>query len=177
MSRAVSTADIGLGTISFITGQISLYTVGSLQVVSDALDVRMVKQFQTDISAVFDISLCSDNNLWISDGEQLQKVKLLDHKLTVESTLKIKIFDMAITPTGDLLLSSVEGRILKQICGIKGELIDSIYSVEHLSITAVHVTKLGEVIVGVRRRGKSNTEKGRRAIIVINQNGEHESII
>lgn len=175
LSRAVSIADIGLGSISFLPGQISPYNVGSLQVVSNAVDVRIVKQFQTDISRVFDLSLCPDNSLWISDQSVLQKVKPVEHKLTVESTFNIRVYGMAVTPTGDLFLSS-GGSVLKQISGKTGELTDSIYNVSPLLYSAVHVTKDGRVIVGVKSGGTAWLVTGRRAIIMMNQKGEHETI-
>ncbi|XP_052090155.1 uncharacterized protein LOC127726721 [Mytilus californianus] len=175
LSTAVSIDDIDPGTISFLPGQISPYNVGSLQVVSNAVDVRIVKQFQTDISRVFFLSLCPDNSLWISDQDVLQKVKPVEHKLTVESTFNIEVYGMEVSPTGDLLLSS-GGSVLKQISGKTGELTDSIYDLSPLDPFSIHVTKDGKVIVGVRSAGKAWPATGRRAIIVMNQKGEHETI-
>ncbi|CAC5424559.1 unnamed protein product [Mytilus coruscus] len=175
LSIAVGKAKISSGTIAFLTGQMLPYNVGSLQVVSNAVDVRIVKQFQTDISSVFFLSLCPDNSLWISDQSVLQKVKPIEHKLTAESTFNIKVYGMAVTPTGDLLLLS-SGSVLKQISGKTGELTDFIYSVKALTETTIHVTKDGKVIVGVKSRGKLFPASGRRAIIVLNKKGEQETI-
>ncbi|XP_071137202.1 uncharacterized protein [Mytilus edulis] len=175
LSTAVSIDDIDPGTISFLPGQISPYNVGSLQVVSNAVNVRIVKQFQTDISRLFYLSLCPDNSLWISDNKVLQKVKPVEHELTVESTFNIGVYGMAVTLTGDLLLSS-GGSVLKQISSKTGELMDSIYDARPLDPFCVHVTKDGKVIVGVKSTGKSWPVSGRRAIIVMNQKGEHETI-
>ncbi|XP_063402708.1 uncharacterized protein LOC134686833 [Mytilus trossulus] len=175
LSTAVSIAAIDPGTISFLPGQISPYNVGSLQVVSNAVNVRIVKQFQTDISSVLYLSLCPDNSLWISDQKVLQKVKPVEHKLTVESIFNIKVYGMAVTPTGDLLLASSES-VLKQVSGKTRELTDSFYEVDPLVYTAVHLTRDGKVIVGIKSRGKAWPVTGRRAIIVMNQKGEHETI-
>ncbi|XP_052090154.1 uncharacterized protein LOC127726720 [Mytilus californianus] len=175
LSCALNVAETNLGTLSFLPGQVSPYIMGSLQVVSNTVDVRIVKQFKTDISGVFYLSLCPDNSLWISDNYVLQKVKPVEHKLTVESTFNIKVYGMAFTSTGDLLLSS-DGLVLKQISGKTGELTDSIYNVSPLLYSAVHVTKDGKVIVGVQSTGKVCPPTSRRAIIVMNQKGEHETI-
>ncbi|XP_071137200.1 uncharacterized protein [Mytilus edulis] len=153
----------------------SPYNVGSLQVVSNTVNVRIVKQFQTDISKVGYLSLSPDNSLWISDQDVIQKVKPVEHKLTVESTFNIEVYGMAVNPTGDLLLSS-GGSVLKQISGTTGKLTDSIYNVDPLVYSAVHVTKDDKVIVGVKSSGKPFPVTGRRAIFVMNQKGEHETI-
>lgn len=92
----------------------------------------------------------------------------------VESTLNIKVFCMAITPTGDLLLAS-SGSVLKQISGAT-ELTESIYNVHPLFYSEVHVTKDGKVIVGVKSGGEPFPVKGNGAIIVMNQKGEHETV-
>ncbi|XP_071135795.1 uncharacterized protein [Mytilus edulis] len=175
LSTAVSIDDIDPGTISFLPGQISPYNVGSLQVVSNAVNVHIVKQFQTDISKVGYLSLCADNSLWISDQDVIQKVKPVEHKLTVETAFNIEVYGMAVNPTGDLLLSS-GGSVLKQISGTTGKLTDSIYNVDPLAYSAVHVTKDDKVIVGVKSVGKPFPVTGRRAIFVMNQKGEHETI-
>ncbi|XP_063404216.1 uncharacterized protein LOC134687688 [Mytilus trossulus] len=164
LSTDISIDEIDHTTISFLPGQISPYNVGSLQVVSNAVNVRIVKQFQTDISQVLFLSLCPDNSLWMRNNDVLQKVKLVEHKLTVESTFNIKVYGMAVTPTGDLLLVS-SGSVLKQISSKTGELSDSIIDAQPFDPISVHVTKSGKVIVA-----------GRRAIIVMNQKGEHETI-
>ncbi|VDI45561.1 tripartite motif-containing protein 66 [Mytilus galloprovincialis] len=175
LSTEVSIDDIDPGTISFLPGQMSPYNVGSLQVVSNTVNVRIVKQFQTDISKVGYLSLSPDNSLWISDQDVIQKVKPVEHKLTVESTFNIEVYGMAVNPTGDLLLSS-GGSVLKQISGTTGKLTDSIYNVDPLVYSAVHVTKDDKVIVGVKSSGKPFPVTGRRAIFVMNQKGEHETI-
>lgn len=175
LSRAVSKADIGLSTISFLPGKMSPYIVGSLQALSNAVHIRIIRQFQTDTTKVIFLSLCPDNSMWISDQKILQRVRPVESKLKVISTLNLEIYDMAITSTGDLLLSS-GGSVLKQISGDARNLTDSVYNVSPLYYTAIHVAKDGKVIVGVKSGGDQYTTKGRRAIIVMNQKGEHETV-
>ena len=174
LAIAVSKSKIRPGTISFLPGQMSPYNVGSLQVVSYAIDVRIVKQFQTDISRVFHLSSCPGNSLWISDDKVLQKVKPVEYKLTVESTFDIDLCGMFGTPTGDLLVIPINKSVLKQISGKTGELTDSIYNLSPLYPTSVHVTIDGKVVVGVKSGGPAWPVTGRRAIIVMNQKGEHD---
>ncbi|VDH96988.1 Hypothetical predicted protein [Mytilus galloprovincialis] len=175
LSTTVSIDDIDPGTISFLPGQISPYNVGSLQVAFNAVNVRIVKQFQTGISRVYYLSLSPDNSLWISDNNVLQKVKPVEHKLTVESTFNIKVYGMAVTPTGDVLLA-VGVPVLKQISGKTGELTDSIYSVKPTHPSAIYVTKDGKVIVGGCGGKSAFPVSGRRPVFVMNQKGEHETI-
>lgn len=66
MSRAASLADLDPGTIAFHSGRISPDNVGSLQAVS-AVDIRSVGQFQTDITKITYLTLCTDNSLWLTD--------------------------------------------------------------------------------------------------------------
>ncbi|XP_071170934.1 uncharacterized protein [Mytilus edulis] len=176
----VAESNLRLGTISFLPGQIPLYSVGSLQVVSkNGVDVRIVKQFQTDISRAFFLSFCPDDSLWISDASVLQKVKPVAHTLTIESTLNLGVYRMAVyTTTGDLLLVSDQGSGLKQISNTTGKLSDSIYLLQPgwSLYSALHVTKDCKVIVGVNSARKLWPATGRRAIIVMNQKGEHEHI-
>ncbi|VDI73086.1 Hypothetical predicted protein [Mytilus galloprovincialis] len=169
LSRAVSKADIGLSTISFLPGKMSAYIMGSLQGLSNAVHIRIIRQFQTDTTKVIFLSLCPDNSMWISDQKILQRVRPVGSKLKVISTLNLEIYDMAITPTGDLLLSS-GGSVLKQISGDARDLTDSVYNVSPLYYTAIHVAKDGKVKSG----GDQYTTKGRRAIIIMNQKGEHD---
>ncbi|XP_071133123.1 uncharacterized protein [Mytilus edulis] len=175
LSCALNIAETNLGSISFLSGQISPNIMGSLQVVSNAVDVRIVQQFQTDISKVVYLSLCPDNSLWISDQDVIQKVKPVERKLTVESTFNIKVYGLAVTPTGDLLLVP-DGSVLKQISGKTGELTDSIYNMSPLDPISIHVTKDGKVIVAAKSGGSAWPATGRRVIFVMNQKGEHETI-
>lgn len=120
-----------------------------MQVVSNAIDIRIVKQFQTEISRVYFLSLCPENSLSISVQYVLQKVKPVEGTLAVESTFNSQVYGMAVTPTGDLLLPS-NGSVLQQINSKTKELTDSIYNTHPFDSTAVHVTKDGNVVVGVK---------------------------
>lgn len=174
LSGAINLAETGLGTISFLPTEISPYIVGSLQVVPNVVHIRYLKKFKTDISSVFNLSTSPDNSLYISDNNVLQRVKPEEHKLTIVSKYDIGVWGMAVTPSGDLLVS-MYGSTLKQISGKTGKLFDSIYKVYPLFYSTVHSTKDGKVIVGAYS-GKPWPENGRRVIIVMKQNGEHQTI-
>ncbi|VDI50159.1 Hypothetical predicted protein [Mytilus galloprovincialis] len=175
LSMAVNEIGTRIRTISFLPGQMSPYHMGSLQIVSNVITINIVKQFQTDMSELFNITVSPDRSLWISDNSVLQKVKPVKHKLIVESTMKMEIYGTAATVSGDILMVT-HGPVLKQISGRTGKITDSVYRVNKLFNTAIHVTKDGKVIVGVKDGGKSWPATGRRAIVVMNQKGDHETI-
>lgn len=174
LSQAINLAETGLGTISFLPTEISPYIVGSVQVVPNDVRMRFMKQFKTDIACVFYLSASPDNSVFISDNNVLQRVKPEEHRLTVVSKYDIDVRGMAVTQNGDLLLSSC-GSVLKQINRKTGEITESIYTVHPLYHNTVHSTKDGKVIVGAYS-GKAWPANGRRVIIVMKQNGEHQTI-
>ncbi|CAC5376216.1 unnamed protein product [Mytilus coruscus] len=142
LSGAINLAETGFDTIPFLPTEISPYIVGSLQVVPNAVHIRYLKKFKTDISSVFNLSTSPDYSLYISDNNVLQRVKPEEHKLTVVSKYDIEVWGMAVHP---------------------------------LFYSTVHSTKDGIVTVGAYS-GKPWPENGRRVIIVMKQNGEHQTI-
>lgn len=174
LSSAVNLTETGVVNISFLPSHISPYIVGSLQVVSNDVGIMIVKQFRTNMSSIIALSLCPDNSIVISDQIVLQKVKPEGQKLTIESTLNIEVFALAVLPGGDIILSS---KGLKQINGKTGELMNTIFNVEPFDYcTAVHVTIDGKILVAAKSTGSSFLPSTRSVIIMMNQTGEHETI-
>ncbi|CAC5403161.1 unnamed protein product [Mytilus coruscus] len=134
---------------TFLPGQITAYNIGSLENVSTKDEIKIIKQFDTKISDVFYMAMAagSEDALWITDQNVLQKVEIEGKSLKIIAQKDIEIYGMAIAPSKDLLLIC-NGSRLKQISDRTGEVIKSKYEVKGLGITAVHVNSDGKVTVG-----------------------------
>ncbi|CAC5421994.1 unnamed protein product [Mytilus coruscus] len=164
----------------FIPGEIMQSNVGVLQ--SDVrqsmeLSVNTVinKTFQTDLSVVTYLCPCinEDISTWIAcdiDNE-VKRVKPDGNKLKVLSSLNTEVYGMAILQSDDVLLST-GGSKLQQLNITTGKLTDTVYNVKPLLATAIYITSGNKVVVG------GYSEKlGRRAVFVMNEKGEHKTIV
>ncbi|XP_071161346.1 uncharacterized protein [Mytilus edulis] len=159
----------------FLPGQITPYNIGSLENISTKGDIKIIKQFDTEISHVHFMAACSEDTLWITDQKELQKVKIEGRSLQIIDKKNIKIYGMALTPSKDLLLMA-GGSVLKQISGQTGEMTDSKYEVKGLErCSAVHVNSDGKVIVGAWSGDCVYPAVGRRVVVVMDKRGKHET--
>ncbi|XP_063404732.1 uncharacterized protein LOC134688192 [Mytilus trossulus] len=121
--------------------------------------LKNIKEYKTRTVDISFLAVSLDGSLWIGDGDKeegfhlftsytaLQNVKLVGDKVKVLSSFNIEVYDIAVTPSNDILLA-IEGSRLKQIKAGSNKVSDSVYFVELSYITSVHVTKDGRVIVG-----------------------------
>ncbi|XP_071171123.1 uncharacterized protein [Mytilus edulis] len=163
----------------FIPGEIKKSSVGVLQIndrqsMKLSVDFVVDKTFQTDLSVVTHICPCinDDMSMWISCGikDEVKRVKPNGNHLTVLLSFNIEVYCMAILPSNDIILSVGRSR-LQQLSITTGKLTDTVYDIDPLGPTAIHVTSDNKVVVG----GYS-IKHGRRAVIVMNKNGEHETV-
>ncbi|XP_071171191.1 uncharacterized protein [Mytilus edulis] len=139
-----------------------------------AVELNISKQYQTELSTVGYMSYCHDDSLWINNITEkvLQRVKPEGTKLNILSSFNIKVYGMAVTQTNNLLIST-NGKKLKQISNT-GTLTDSGYNVSPFLPTAVHITSDNKVLViGVN---SDYPKPGRRVVILMNENGDHERV-
>ncbi|XP_076105666.1 uncharacterized protein LOC143073793 [Mytilus galloprovincialis] len=139
------------------------------------VELNINKQYQTKLTAVSRISYYYDDSLWIGsvvDGV-LQRVKPEGTKLNILSRFNIPVYDMAVTQSNNLLISRVESR-LKQISSNTGTLTDSVYNVSPFLSMAVYITSDNKVLVG--SVNSDYPKPGRRVVILLNQNGDHERV-
>ncbi|CAC5372306.1 unnamed protein product [Mytilus coruscus] len=136
----------------------------------------VAKQFTTDLANIHYISSDSNDFWWIGDNtsSMLQKVKIDEQNISVESKYNIKVFGIASFSTGDLLICPYESS-LNQISRNSGKIGNSKYRVSNLHLRAVHVTEDNKkVIVGVRdNKGSVFPAYGNRVVIVMDPNGKH----
>ncbi|XP_071136378.1 uncharacterized protein [Mytilus edulis] len=128
---------------------------------SSETDVKLTntKQYQIKMSTINFLAVSLDGLLWIGDGDEtegfhpftshtaLQKVKLVGDKMKVISSFNMRVYDIAVTPSNDILLATGELG-LKQVKAGSNKVIYSTYCEELTNLKRVHVTKDGRVIVG-----------------------------
>ncbi|XP_052070711.1 uncharacterized protein LOC127709291 [Mytilus californianus] len=155
----------------FIPGRITPSTVGSLT------QMKVNKQFITKIRYCQFIAVCSNSSLWIgSDSDRsLMKITPDGDNLITMATIKTGIRDIAFTPDGDILLANSTSR-LTLINGNNEKVNDSKYGVDLLLIMSLHVTSDHKIIVGAMSPGEVIPVAGRRVVIVMDKDGNHESV-
>ncbi|CAC5420979.1 unnamed protein product [Mytilus coruscus] len=136
------------------------------------VELNINKQYQTELSAIYNMSYCHDDSLWISSGPDkvLQRVKPEGTKLNILSSFNTKVYSIAVTQSNNLLLSTWNSR-LKQISNT-GTLTDTVYHVSPFIPIAVHITSDNKVLV--RGVNSDYPKQGRTVVILMNQNGDHE---
>ncbi|VDI41365.1 Hypothetical predicted protein [Mytilus galloprovincialis] len=135
---------------------------------------KIIKDSTTDIKMIHYLTVLPDETLLLSDNVSnvLQHVKLEGTSVQVIANFHIQIFGMAVSPAGDVLVST--GATKLKIFNIKtGEKTDSVYSVHPLGSCNVHVTKDNRVIIGAMSPGPAFPASGRRVVIVMDQEGKH----
>ncbi|XP_071153412.1 uncharacterized protein [Mytilus edulis] len=136
--------------------------------------LKVVKQCTTDIRKISLLTELPDQTLLISDNSSnvLQHVTVVRTSVQVKSNFSIKIFGMAVSPTGDILVSTSGTRL--KIINIKtGAITDSVFNVYPLKALFIHATKDHRVIIGSRSQGHKYPDTGRCVVIVMNQEGKY----
>ncbi|VDI04245.1 tripartite motif-containing protein 71 [Mytilus galloprovincialis] len=158
----------------FLPGEITPYNIGSLENVSIKGDIKIIKEFTSEIPSR-DIAACSEDTLWINDQNTIQKVKIEECRLKEIVQKEVFALGMACTSSKDLLFIS-GGSVLKQISDQTSEVTNSVYDVKSfLSISAVYVNPDGKVIVGALNGDLVYPAVGRRIVVVMDKSGKHEN--
>ncbi|XP_063431458.1 uncharacterized protein LOC134714145 [Mytilus trossulus] len=169
------------GSVSnFIPGEITQSNIGVLELDENSshephFNLKIRKQYQTELKAVTYVCPSVDQSFWISSGAfgLFQNIKPDGTKLKILSSYNTKVSGMAVTQSNNLLISTGESRI-KQISCNTGTLTDSVYDVSPLLLAAVYITGVNKVLVaGVN---KKYPKQGRRVVILMNKNGDHERV-
>ncbi|CAC5386334.1 unnamed protein product [Mytilus coruscus] len=142
---------------------------------SDAkISFKVVKHYTTYIRKIISMTVLIDQTLLISDNSSkvIQHVKLEGTRVQLIAKFSKKIFGMAVSPSGEILVSTADTRL--KIFNIKtGEITDSVYNVHPLRTIVIHVTKDNRVIIGAKSPGPIFPATGRRVVIVMDQRGNH----
>ncbi|XP_063434537.1 uncharacterized protein LOC134715912 [Mytilus trossulus] len=164
-------------TLKFIPGEITQTNIGVLQSVDILLpevkvSLSVVNQYQPNLTMVSYLTTCPDDTLWIAchSDKVIHKLKPEGTSLKKISTFNIMVNGMAITESNDLLLGVVGKSRLQMISSTTGKVTDTVYNIDPLLLSAIHVTSSGQIILG------GGTVEGRRVVIVINENGDREAV-
>ncbi|CAG2194331.1 unnamed protein product [Mytilus edulis] len=117
-------------------------------------EIEVTRQFTTDINNIFCMSPCHDSSIWISDGthDTVMHLNLKKEKPQIISQFNIVVHDMAITPSGDLILAVDGNKTLQAVDQRTGKLSNSKYTLSwrysRVMPLCIHVTR-DKVITGV----------------------------
>ncbi|VDI34520.1 Hypothetical predicted protein [Mytilus galloprovincialis] len=158
----------------FVEGEYLVSKFSQLKTNNSAANItfKVIKTFTTNIKRFHYLAELSDQTLLISDNKSdvLQHIKLEETNVKVISNFNIQIYGMAVSPSGDILISTSNTRL--KVLNIKtGAITDSVYNVHSLHSRYVHVTKDNRVIIGALSPGPVFPAPGRRVVIVMDQEG------
>ncbi|XP_063435616.1 uncharacterized protein LOC134716536 [Mytilus trossulus] len=166
--------------LNFIPEEITQSNIGVLEFdinisYKPHVHLEINKQYQTELEAVTFVSSSTDQTFWISSGGcgLVQKVKLDENNIKVISSYNISVYGMAVTQSNNLLLCP-DGLGLQEVISSTGKLTDTVCNLSPFHPTAVHITSDNKVLVGGNDR--DFLKQGRRVVILMNQNGDHERV-
>ncbi|XP_076101056.1 uncharacterized protein LOC143070801 [Mytilus galloprovincialis] len=167
-------------TPNFVPGEFTQSDIGVFKFDANVshqpnIILEVNKQYQTELVAVEYVCSSNDHSFWIGSGNNdlVQSVKPDGPKLKIQSNYYTRVYGMAVTQSHNLLLCSVGSR-LQEINTNTGTLTDSVYNMSPLEPTAVYITSDDKVLIG--GVNKEFPMPGRRAVILMNQNGDHERV-
>lgn len=156
----------------FTPGKIAKSNVGMLQS-GLQFKLEILKRFKTDLPVIHFISVDNDNSLWINDSKngKLQKISLVTDIVKVSLSIERYVFSMVLTREGNLLVATGDS-IIKSINASTGQLSESIFKVENTIITALHLNKKNEFIIGVRTEGMRFSFETETRLVKMDQKGQ-----
>ncbi|XP_076103865.1 uncharacterized protein LOC143072679 [Mytilus galloprovincialis] len=157
------------------------FYVGELKESDDdqkIFEFKVIKQYTTELTVVANLVCCDDRSILISGFPSpiLHKLKLTNESLCDLHTFKTNISNMALLPSGDLLLSTNESNLTILSCSTS-KVNPTKFSVNPLITLGVHVTSDHKILVGVREnQRKPFPVNGPRQVIMMSMDGEKEKV-
>lgn len=132
------------------------------------------EEFTSDTTYLTNIVVLSNGSMWLGNNSEfkLQHVTLRGNNTEVIKSLNIKADGMAKTHSNNILVTMYNETNIKLIDTITGKITDSVYDVKPLYPISIHVTSDRRVIIGAKSSGKLFPAIGRRAVIVLDQEGK-----
>ncbi|XP_052079819.1 uncharacterized protein LOC127717982 [Mytilus californianus] len=141
-------------------------------------ELKVINHYKTVFPLVENLLCCGDASTWISHSinQKLQQVKLTNESFHKIHTFKIDIYNMALLPSGDILLSTRESNL--KILSYRTMKVESTqYSVNPLTTRGVHVTSDNKILVGAREdQTKPYHVSGPRQVIMMDMDGNKEKV-
>ena len=134
-------------------------------------ELKVLKSYTTDLSDVSRLVLLDKTTAWISSyTDKIIKKVVIDDKIQTIKDIPVQIYDMTLTKSNDILISSINSSDVKLIT--QSGQVKPFLSVSPLKTTGIHVTHNNDIILGVMEDGDTYklTDKSCRKIIVFGEN-------
>jgi hypothetical protein len=134
-------------------------------------ELKVLKSYTTDLSSVTSLVLLDKTTAWISSyTDNIIKKVVIDDKIQTIKDIPVQIYDMTLTKSNDILISSINSSDVKLIT--QSGQVKPFLSVSPLKTTGIHVTHNNDIILGVMEDGDTYklTDKSCRKIIVFGEN-------
>ena len=134
-------------------------------------ELKVQKSYTTDLSDVSSlVSLDKTTTAWIySYGGKIIRKVVIDDKIQTIKEIPVEIYDMTLTKSNDILISTINSSDVKLIT--QSGRIKPFLSVSPLITTGIHVTNNNDIILGVVEKYTYKlTDKSCRKIIVFGEN-------
>lgn len=162
--------------IEFVEGQFKIDNIEQQQnIFGSLLEICVLQSYFTDLPDVGIVAAFEDI-LWIANKEKkvLHKIKPgkeLDIVTTIEN---IEVSDCSVTPTGNLILKLSKSNKLTILSNTGKQSVLRDFS--PLRPTCVHVTALGDIIVGVKDVGQNFvvSDSSKRQLVVLTPGRKHK---
>ena len=155
--------------VEFVEGPFNIDKIEQQQnIFGSLLEICVLQSYYTDFPDV-GIVAAFDDMIWIANKERkvLQKIKPGKELDIVTSIENIEVSDCSVTPTGDLILKLSKSNKLTILSKDGKQSVLRDFS--PLKPTCVHVTALGDIIVGVKDVGQNFavSDSSKRQLVVL----------
>ena len=133
-------------------------------------ELKVLKSYTTDLSDFHRLVSLDKTTAWISSykGKIIRKV-VIDDKIQTIKEIPVQIYDMTLTKSNDILISTFNSSDVKLIT--QSGQIKPFLSVSPLITTGIHVTHNNDIMLGVMEKDTYKlTDKSCRKIIVFGEN-------
>jgi hypothetical protein len=133
-------------------------------------ELKVLKSYTTNLFVVDRLVLLDKTTAWISSyRDNIIRKVVIDDKIQTIKEIPVEIYDMTLTKSNDILISSINSSDVKLIT--QSGQIKPFLSVSPLITTGIHVTNNNDIILGVMEEDTYKlTDKSCRKIIVFGEN-------
>lgn len=150
---------------------------GDLRAHQTEIEIKVSRQFSTDMGNINSMSSCHDDSVWLNDtpNMEIKHVRLTEDNTQVISHFHMSVTEVAVTSSNNILISVDRAR-LKMINEQTGQISDSKYDVSPLQTWCIHVTKDQRIIIGAITPGPLFSNNNRGVVMVFDEEGKQTSV-
>ncbi|XP_076100761.1 uncharacterized protein LOC143069842 [Mytilus galloprovincialis] len=142
----------------------------------DQFELKVIKQYKTDLKSIAQIVCCDDETLWIKDNnKKIQKIQFSNRLVHIVQQLQFVTAGMALSLQGDLFFSIAEP-YLKMLCHTTGKMIEIKNSEAPLITGPIHITREDKIIIRVGEKGPLFPVNKPRKVIMMDKDGTTEKV-